>query len=72
MSVLLILLLYVFASYGVQLFGGRLARCNDPDPNYQLRENCVGFFQREIFVTKMKISPRENETYPVILVPRVW
>ncbi|KAF0306035.1 Sodium leak channel non-selective protein [Amphibalanus amphitrite] len=71
-SVLLILLLYVFASYGVQLFGGRLARCNDPDPNYQLRQNCVGFFQREIFVTKMKISPRENETYPVILVPRVW
>ena len=22
--------MFVFASYGVQLFGGKLARCNDP------------------------------------------
>lgn len=29
-SVLLILLLFVFACYGVHMFGGRLARCNDP------------------------------------------
>lgn len=29
-SVLLIVLLFVFASYGVHMFGGRLARCNDP------------------------------------------
>lgn len=29
-SVLLILLLFVFACYGVHVFGGRLARCNDP------------------------------------------
>lgn len=28
-SVLLILLLFVFACYGVHMFGGRLARCND-------------------------------------------
>jgi len=28
-SVLLILLLFVFACYGVHIFGGRLARCND-------------------------------------------
>ena len=28
-SVLLIVLMFVFASYGVQLFGGKLARCND-------------------------------------------
>lgn len=30
-SVLLILLLFVFACYGVHIFGGRLARCNDPE-----------------------------------------
>lgn len=28
-SVLLILLMFIFASYGVQLFGGRLAQCTD-------------------------------------------
>lgn len=30
-SVLLIILLFVFACYGVHMFGGRLARCNDPE-----------------------------------------
>lgn len=29
-SVLLIVLLFVFASVGVHMFGGKLARCNDP------------------------------------------
>lgn len=29
-TVLLILLIFVFACYGVHMFGGRLARCNDP------------------------------------------
>ena len=28
-SVLLVVLIFVFASYGVQLFGGKLYRCND-------------------------------------------
>lgn len=30
-SVLLIVLMFVFACYGVHMFGGRLARCNDPE-----------------------------------------
>ena len=29
-SVLLIVLMFVFATFGVHLLGGRLARCNDP------------------------------------------
>lgn len=62
--------MFVFASYGVQIFGGRLARCNDP--NIKERENCTGVFMRKIFVTKMKMEPGENESYPAILVPRVW
>ncbi|KAJ8977287.1 hypothetical protein NQ317_015572 [Molorchus minor] len=69
-STLLILLMFIFASYGVQLYGGRLARCNDP--NITKREDCVGVFLRRVFVTKMKVQPGENETYPAILVPRVW
>ncbi|KAJ8954958.1 hypothetical protein NQ318_000389 [Aromia moschata] len=69
-STLLILLMFIFASYGVQLYGGRLARCNDP--NITRREDCVGIFVRRVFVTKMKVQPGENETYPAMLVPRVW
>ncbi|KAL1423919.1 hypothetical protein MTO96_020713 [Rhipicephalus appendiculatus] len=69
-SILLIVLMFVFACYGVHLFGGRLARCNDPD--IKTRKECVGFFMRKVFVTKMKLQPAENDTYPVILVPRVW
>ncbi|XP_058057475.1 sodium leak channel NALCN [Anopheles bellator] len=69
-STLLILLMFVFASYGVQLYGGRLARCNDP--TIQKREDCVGVFMRRVFVTKMKLTPGVNESYPSMLVPRVW
>ncbi|CAH1155079.1 unnamed protein product [Phaedon cochleariae] len=69
-STLLILLMFIFASYGVQLYGGRLARCNDP--NITRRQDCVGVFMRRVFVTKMKVQPGENETYPAMLVPRVW
>ncbi|CAG9857935.1 unnamed protein product [Phyllotreta striolata] len=69
-STLLILLMFIFASFGVQLYGGRLARCNDPQVTR--REDCVGMFMRRVFVTKMKVQPGENETFPAIMVPRVW
>ncbi|XP_011187769.2 sodium leak channel NALCN isoform X1 [Zeugodacus cucurbitae] len=69
-STLLILLMFIFASYGVQLYGGRLARCNDP--TILRREDCVGVFMRRVFVTKMKLVPANNESYPSMLVPRVW
>ena len=69
-STLLILLMFIFASYGVQLYGGRLARCNDP--TITRREDCVGVFMRRVFVTKMKLYPGQNESYPSMLVPRVW
>ncbi|XP_026848294.1 sodium leak channel non-selective protein [Drosophila persimilis] len=69
-STLLILLMFIFASYGVQLYGGRLARCNDP--TIPRREDCVGVFMRRVFVTKMKLTPGPDESYPAMLVPRVW
>lgn len=69
-STLLIVLMFVFASYGVQLYGGRLARCNDSE--IKTRDQCVGVFIRKVFVTKMKLATGENETHPAILVPRVW
>lgn len=63
--------MFIFASYGVQLFGGKLARCNDPKMKTQ--ENCTGVYFRPIHVTKLKIGRRPREdTNPKILVPRVW
>lgn len=69
-SILLIVLMFVFASYGVQLFGGKLARCNDP--TIKERKDCVGVFIRRVFVTKMRFTPAQHEQYPSMLVPRVW
>ncbi|XP_031638611.1 sodium leak channel non-selective protein [Contarinia nasturtii] len=69
-STLLILLMFIFASYGVQLYGGRLARCNDP--TILNRSDCVGVFMRRVFVSKMKLKLGTNESYPAMLVPRVW
>lgn len=62
--------MFVFACYGLQMFGGKLARCNDPVITE--RKHCVGVFMRRVFVTKMKLKPSENETFPAMLVPRVW
>ncbi|XP_053209905.1 sodium leak channel NALCN-like isoform X1 [Panonychus citri] len=70
-SVLLIVLVSTFACYGVHMFGGLLARCNDPD--ISTPEECVGVFFRRLHVTKMKVpTPPDDENYPEILVPRVW
>lgn len=69
-SILLILLMFVFASFGTQLYGGRLARCNDP--MIKERSNCVGVFLRRVFISKMKLLPGIQEKYPAMLVPRVW
>lgn len=51
-------------------FNFRLARCNDP--TVVNRSDCVGVFMRRVFVTKMKLKLGTNESYPAMLVPRVW
>lgn len=67
--VMLALLCFVFACYGLHIFGGRLARCTDP--TITTRENCTGVFLRKLFITKMRL-PTDDESYPAMLVPRVW
>lgn len=69
-SVLLMFLMFVFACYGVHLFGGKLARCNDPE--ILKREDCVGVFQKGLYVTNMKLGEGPDDPVPIILVPRVW
>lgn len=67
--ILLALLCFVFACYGVHVFGGRLARCTDP--TIAARENCTGTFLRKVYVTKMRL-PTDDESYPAMLASRVW
>lgn len=68
-SVLLVVLMFIFANYGIQIYGGRLARCNDV--TIQNKKNCTGLFKRDLYVTKLKLNSR-NSNKPSIWVPRVW
>ena len=40
-SILLVVLMFIFAIYGVQIIGGNLARCNDR--KYYLNQVCIYF-----------------------------
>ncbi|CAF3650795.1 unnamed protein product, partial [Rotaria sp. Silwood1] len=66
-SILLVVLMFMFAIYGVQIIGGRLARCNDK-VFFDDQKSCHGTFWRKLSVSKMNVSGDD----PVMLVPRVW
>lgn len=68
-SILLVVLMFVFANFGIQMYGGKLARCNDA--RIINKKDCVGMYKRNLFVTKLKING-ENSQHPSIWVPRVW
>ena len=42
-SILLLTLMLVFASFGVQLFAGKLAKCNDPHITARVRAHFAFF-----------------------------
>ncbi|XP_012934773.1 sodium leak channel non-selective protein [Aplysia californica] len=67
-SILLIVLMFVFAICGVHLLGGKLARCNDPE--IMIKENCTGIYFAKVQVTKMKIESTGD--HPGMWVPRAW
>ncbi|CAH6821576.1 Nalcn [Phodopus roborovskii] len=70
-SILLLTLMLVFASFGVQLFAGKLAKCNDP--NIIRREDCNGIFRINVSVSKnLNLKLRPGEKKPGFWVPRVW
>ncbi|CAF1039990.1 unnamed protein product, partial [Didymodactylos carnosus] len=66
-SILLVVLMFIFAIYGVQIIGGRLARCNDRE-RYEDQPGCNGTFMRQLYVSKMNLGG----TIPMMRVPRVW
>ncbi|XP_022100553.1 sodium leak channel non-selective protein-like isoform X1 [Acanthaster planci] len=68
-SILLLALMFIFASYGVQIFANQLAQCNDP--SITSKEQCVGSFVQNVSVVKFR-KPRDYELQPGFLVPRVW
>ncbi|KAI6235562.1 Sodium leak channel non-selective protein [Aphelenchoides besseyi] len=70
-TILLVLLVFVFASFGVQTVGGKLAGCTDP--TIHSRKNCSGLFEQKLFVTRIEVyGKNQDDIHPTILVPRVW
>uniref|UniRef100_A0A3P8RZL0 Sodium leak channel NALCN n=1 Tax=Amphiprion percula TaxID=161767 RepID=A0A3P8RZL0_AMPPE len=70
-SILLLTLMLVFASFGVQLFAGKLAKCNDP--HILKRDECHGIFRINVSVSKnLNLKLRPGEKKPGFWVPRVW
>ncbi|TMS38414.1 hypothetical protein L596_005144 [Steinernema carpocapsae] len=69
-TILMIVVMFIFASFGVQTVGGKLAACNDPGI---ISRNCTGVFWQKIFVTRLEVYGKNDENiHPKILVPRVW
>lgn len=68
--VLLVVMIFIFANYGIQIFGGKLAKCNDEAIGS--RKECIGLYKRNLFVSKLKLAKKNNATELGIWVPRVW
>nr|CAB3264197.1 sodium leak channel non-selective protein [Phallusia mammillata] len=66
-GILLVALVFVFASFGVQLYGGKLAACNDW--RIEKREDCHGIFYQQVWVSN---NINKDEEPPGFMVPRVW
>ena len=69
-AILVIALIFVFANWGVHLFGMRFAACNDV--NIKNRSECHGIYSAKVFVTHMNLPVREGMNYPALIVPRVF
>ncbi|EDV28390.1 uncharacterized protein TRIADDRAFT_18273 [Trichoplax adhaerens] len=68
-SLMLLMLLFTFANYGVQMFAGKLARCNKGFGIPQ--ENCSGTFSIPLQVTTQVVGLRESKS-TTLFVPEVW
>uniref|UniRef100_A0A914H0J3 Ion transport domain-containing protein n=1 Tax=Globodera rostochiensis TaxID=31243 RepID=A0A914H0J3_GLORO len=70
-TILLVLFMFMFASFGLQIVGGKLAACNDVTVTN--KKNCTGLFEQQLFVTRMEVYGKNDEQlHPKMLVPRVW
>ena len=62
-SVLLVALLFVFAIIGVQLYGGKLAACNDL--SISTKQECRGVFWQKIWISS-SLQLKNEEDVPSI------
>jgi hypothetical protein len=69
-SILLVVLIFIFANYGIQIYGGKLARCNDM--KIIDKKECKGLYRRSLYVSKLKLPVHPNKTLPSVWVSRVW
>jgi len=69
-SILLVVLIFIFANYGIQIYGGKLARCNDM--KIIDKKECKSLYRRSLYVSKLKLPVHPNKTLPSVWVPRVW
>ncbi|XP_056321444.1 sodium leak channel non-selective protein isoform X2 [Danio aesculapii] len=70
-SILLLTLMLVFATFGVQLFAGKLAKCNDP--HISSKDDCHGIFRINVSISKnLNLKLHKGEKKPGFWVPRVW
>lgn len=69
-SILLVVLIFIFANYGIQIYGGKLARCNDI--KIIDKKECKGLYRRSLYVSKLKLPIHPNKTLPSVWVSRVW
>uniref|UniRef100_A0AC34QHG3 Ion transport domain-containing protein n=1 Tax=Panagrolaimus sp. JU765 TaxID=591449 RepID=A0AC34QHG3_9BILA len=86
-TILMVVVMFIFATFGVQTVGGKLGACNDQ--TIKSRENCTGVFWQKIFVTRLEVIGKDEEHphyattgfttahhddhfHPKLLVPRVW
>uniref|UniRef100_A0A1I7S1Q3 Sodium leak channel non-selective protein n=1 Tax=Bursaphelenchus xylophilus TaxID=6326 RepID=A0A1I7S1Q3_BURXY len=70
-TIFMIVIMFIFGSFGVQTVGGKLAACNDL--SISSKENCTGVFWSKVFVTRMDVAGKDDdEAHPKILVSRVW
>ena len=67
-AILVIALIFIFANWGVHLFGMRFAACNDL--SITNRSECSGVYLAKVFVTTMNLPIREGQRYPALIAPR--
>ena len=70
-AILQFVIMFVFASYGVQAFHGQLKRCNDK--TMTTKETCKGIYMVKLAGPRdLKTNPTANNTLLEIAAPRRW
>nr|XP_039260022.1 sodium leak channel non-selective protein-like isoform X1 [Styela clava] len=67
-AILQVALMFVFASFGVEMYGNQLAACNDRTKSN--KEDCKGIFFQAVWISNS--LNLDSDDPPGFMVPRVW